>query len=246
MTGTEVSLAPRVVRVRSRWREHRFFTLMAVAAALTVFVGFAPTYYLAGLTGARPVSPLVHVHALAYTCWVLLFVAQSSLVAAGRVDLHRRLGLAAAVLVPAMLVAGSLTAIDAARRGVTAPGGPPAVDFLSVTIGTLVVFAVLVGAGLANRRRPDTHRRLMLLATIALLTPAIARLRYYTGYSGPLVPIGGTCAFVVVCLVRDRLARGRVHPAFAWGGAFLMLSLPARFALGSTAGWHSFAEWLVR
>jgi hypothetical protein len=246
VTGADVGLAPPVVRARGRWREHRFFTAMAVALALTVFVGFAPTYYLAGLTGARPVSPLVHVHALVYTCWVLLFVAQSSLVAAGRVDLHRRLGLAAAVLVPVMLVVGWLTAVEAARRGVTPPGGPPPLAFLAVPLGTVVVFALFVGAGLANRRRPDTHRRLMLLATIVLLTPALARYRYYTGNNSPLVPILGTCAFVLVCVVRDRIARGRVHPAFAWGGAFLVLSLPARFALGTTGAWHSFAEWLVR
>jgi hypothetical protein len=108
-----------------------------------------------------------------------------------------------------------------------------------------VVFAVLVGSGLYNRRRSETHKRLMLLATIALLTPAIARMRFI-GEGGPPVAIIGTCLFVVACLVYDRAAHGRVHPAFLWGGLFVMLSLPFRFAIGGTGAWLSVAEWLTR
>ncbi len=228
-------------RARDRW----FFTGMAVAVALTAFIGFAPTYYLRSIVGGPPLSTLVHVHGMVFTAWILLFLTQASLVAAHRTDIHRRLGVAAAVLVPLMLVIGWLTAIEAARRGVTPPGGPPPLAFLSVPLGTLLAFAILVIAGLLNRSRPETHKRLMLLATIAVVTPALARLRYL-GFGGPPVGIGGTCAFVVVCLAYDRLSHGRVHPAFLWGGVFLMLSLPARFAVGRTEAWRAVAEWLTR
>jgi drug/metabolite transporter superfamily protein YnfA len=102
-----------------------------------------------------------------------------------------------------------------------------------------------VGSGLYNRRRSETHKRLMLLATIALLTPAIARMRFI-GEGGPPVAITGTCLFVVACLIYDRAAHGRVHSAFLWGGLFVMLSLPFRFAIGRTSGWLSLAEWLTR
>jgi hypothetical protein len=230
---------------RERSRDHLFFTAMAFAAALTVFIGFAPTYYLRGALGGRPLSTLVHVHGALFTGWMLLFLAQTSLVATRRVYVHRRLGVGGAVLAGVMLVVGYFTAVEAARHGVTPPGGPPPLAFLSVPLGTLLAFAILVIAGIANRRRSETHKRLMLLATIALLTPAIARFRYY-GFGGPLVAIGGTCVFVVVCLIYDRVAHGRVHPAFLWGGVFLMLSLPARFALGQTEAWRDVAEWLTR
>ena len=116
--------------------------------------------------------------------------------------------------------------------------------FLAVPIGTLVVFAILVGAGLAQRRRSQTHKRLMLLATISILTPAIARMRYIWG-PGPVIPILGTCLFVVACLVYDRLAHGRVHPAFLWGGIFVAISLPARFAFGQTHAWLVVARWMT-
>ena len=105
-------------RARDRW----FFTCMAVAAALTAFIGFAPTYYLRSIVGGPPLPTLVHVHGMVFTAWILLFLTQASLVAAHRTD-RPRLGVAASVLVPLMLMIGWLTAIDAARRGVTPPGG---------------------------------------------------------------------------------------------------------------------------
>ena len=229
-----------VVTAGGRSRDRRFFTGMAIAAALTVFIGFAPTYYLSSAFGGRPLTTLVHVHGAVATAWILLFLTQTSLIAARRTDLHRRLGVAGAILAVLLLVVGYLTA----RRGATPPGGPPPLAFLAVPIGTLVVFAILVGAGLAQRRRSETHKRLMLLATIAILTPAIARMRFI-GEGGPPVAIGGTCLFVVACLVYDRLAHGRVHPAFLWGGIFVMVTLPARFALGQTDAWLAVARWLT-
>jgi uncharacterized membrane protein YozB (DUF420 family) len=230
---------------RERQRDRWFFTGMAVAALLTVFIGFAPSYYLGYFFEAPPRSTLVHLHGLVFTSWILLFLTQTSLIAARRADLHRRLGVAGGVLTVLMLVVGYLTAVEAARLGVTPRGGPPPLAFLSVPIGTLVVFAILMGSGLYNRRRSEIHKRLMLLATIALLTPAIARMRFI-GEGGPPVAITGTCLFVVACLIYDRAAHGRVHPAFLWGGLFVMLSLPFRFAIGRTSAWHSFAEWLTR
>ena len=71
--------------------ERRFFTTMALAARATVFVGFATSYYLWPITralvdaaGQRPPLPsIVHVHAIGFTTWVLLFVAQVRLIAQG-------------------------------------------------------------------------------------------------------------------------------------------------------------------
>ena len=84
----------------------------------------------------------------------------------------------------------------------------------------------------------------MLLATISILTPDLARLRWM-GFEGPAAPIAGTCLFVVACLVYDRRAHGRVHPAFLWGGILVMVALPARFALGQTDAWLAVARWLT-
>lgn len=229
----------------TRAREHRFFTGMGLAALLIALIGFAPTYYLRSFSGREPLTTLVHLHGAVATAWLVLYVAQSSLVAVGRSDLHRRVGPLGAALALLVVLVGYLTAIEAARKGVTPPGGPPPLAFLAVPLGTILSYAVLVGHALHWRRRRDTHRRLMLLATIALLPPAFARMRWL-GPGGPPVAIGGTCLLVLVCMTWDRRVHGRVHPAFLWGGGLLMLSLPLRFALTRSDAWMAVARWLTR
>jgi hypothetical protein len=225
--------------------DRRFFTAMAIVAAITVFAGFAPTYFLKGAFGAPALPLLVHVHGLLFTSWILLFVTQTSLVAVRRTDIHRRLGILGAVLASAMVVVGLMTAIAAARRGASPAGGPPALQFLVIPFGDILVFASLIGTGLYFRRQPQIHKRLLLLATISLLTAAIARLPHVLP-AGPLAFFGLTDLFVVACLAYDLVVRGRIHPAFIWGGLLLVLSQPLRLLLAGTDAWLAFATWLTR
>ena len=225
--------------------DRRFFTAMAIVAAITVFAGFAPTYFLKSAFGAPTLSPLVHIHGLLFTSWILLFVTQTSLVAVRRTDVHRRLGILGGVLASAMVVIGLMTAVAAARRGASPPGGVPPLQFLVIPFGDILVFASLIGTGLYFRRRPQIHKRLLLLATISLLTAAVARLPH-VGPAGPLAFFGLTDLFIVVCLAYDLVVRGRIHPAFIWGGLLIVLSQPLRLLIAGTDAWLAFATWLTR
>jgi hypothetical protein len=144
-----------------------------------------------------------------------------------------------------LVVVSYATAITAARLGVTPPGDLPPLAFLAVPIVTISSFAVFAVLGLPLNRDRETHKRLMLLATIAMLPPAFARFRWL-GFGGPPVAMGGPCLFILACLAYDRVAHRRIHPAFLWGGTLLLLSLPARFALARTEVWFSIARWLTR
>ena len=124
----------------------------------------------------------------------------------------------AALLLVVRYITGRRPGSGGNAAGRAAPAG-----LSPVPLGTIAAFAILVGAALYARTRPETHKRLMLLATIALLTPALARFRFIGG-GGPPVAITGTCLFVVACLMYDRASHGRVHPAFLWGGLFLGLA----------------------
>jgi uncharacterized membrane protein YozB (DUF420 family) len=229
---------------RGRW----FFTGMATAIIAMVAAGFAPTYYLKPLfaTPALPFS--VHLHGALFTAWVLLFAAQTSLVAANRTDLHRRLGRIGAVLAVAMVVSGLVVAIASARAahpGVGALASAPPLFVLVIPLASVVVFTVLAGLGLHYRQRADTHKRLMLLATIALLPPALGRMRILNAL-GPPAFFGVTVLVIVAVVAYDYWTRRRVHAVSLWGGLFLALSFPGRIALGHTDAWQTFARWLVR
>ena len=232
-------------------RDRRFFTGMALAAMLVVFGGFAPSYYLKvvmgrpAISGLQTLSPLLHLHGFVFTGWIVLFLVQTRLVAARRIGLHRRLGYAALILAATMVVVGCAAAIDSARRGASPPGGPPPLVFMAIPFADMVVFAMLVGSGAWFRRRADIHKRLMLTSTISILTPAIARLPGVI-VAGPLAFFALTDIFVVACLVYDRATRGRVHPAFWWGGGLLLASQIGRLAISGTSAWLAFATWLTR
>ncbi|HEU4725618.1 MAG TPA: hypothetical protein VFU59_10035, partial [Candidatus Eisenbacteria bacterium] len=132
-----------------------FYTVMASLIALVVFIGFAPTFYLAPVFNAKPVTPLVALHGTLFTLWIIVFFTQVRLVAARRVDVHRKLGAAAAFLAAAMPVVGVMAAIASAKRGFTPPGGPPPLVFLAIPMMDMIVFPTLIGLALYFRRRSD-------------------------------------------------------------------------------------------
>jgi hypothetical protein len=231
---------------RGRRPDRLFYVVLAVVASLLVFAGFARTYYLKAYFEARPLLPLVHLHGFVFTCWFVLFLVQVTLVAAKRTDLHRRLGVAGGLLALLMLLVGVTTAIGAAKRGFGPPGGPPPLVFLTIPFGDILVFSILVGAGFYFRRQSETHKRLMLLATIGILTPAIARLPFaFILAAGPLAFFGLTDLFLAACVLYDTVARRRLHPAYLWGGLLIVVSQPLRLALGGTGVWLTFARWLT-
>ena len=247
------------VTVRAPRQRESFFVALAIAAAVTVFAGFARTYYLKSLFPTPSFPLLFHVHGALFTAWMLLLVVQVSLIASRRPAMHRRVGLVGRFLVVPMLVTGTLVAIAAARghapissavaRGdLTMVGtGLPPLEAMVIPLTTLLLFSVFACAGLLYRRRPDTHKRLMALATIAMLPPAIGRATItLLGVANPALFFGITGLFVVAIVVYDRRSRGRVHPVTCWGGLVLMLSFPSRLALGKTELWMTFAAWLIR
>ena len=241
--------------------DRRFFTGLAVAVALSVFAGFAPTYYLKGLYGTLALSPFLHFHGMLFTSWILLFVTQTTLVAAKRTDLHRRLGIVGALLAVAMLVVGTAVAVAAAKRGpqtgvlaIEQGQFPAPLEELTTPLGMLANFSVLVAVGFYYRRNRDSHKRLMMLATIVTASAALDRMLFPTGvlaFSGlPLntfTSMGLTALFLLACFVYDLRTRGHVHPAFLWGGiSVLAWTYATRELIASTATWLSFAGWLTR
>jgi len=225
----------------SRWWLHRaFFAGVSLAMVAAVFVGFSRSYYLKGWYGSPELPTLYHVHAFLFTSWMALLVVQTTLVASRRTPLHRRLGVGGGVLAALMTVAAIAMTLDLARRA-AAGSSPEGLAFVIVPFMTLVVFPVLVGAALYYRRKPEIHKRLMLVATLELVTAGVARIP--GAGSMPLFFVL-TDIGLVAMVAYDLFTRGRPHAATVWSGLFLIASQIVRTTLGGTAAWIAFARML--
>lgn len=232
-------------RMPARINDRRLYILAAILTPLIVLAGFARTYYLKPFFGTPDLpGRIVHLHGIVMTAWVVLFVAQISLVAKRRVRTHQRLGIVGAFLAAMIVVVGILTALYAAARGHSP--GPPALSFLIIPIGDMLIFSVLIGLALYYRRKPQVHKRLMLLAAINLLTPAIARIPLgFIINGGPLAFFGLTDLVLLVAVAFDTYKHRRLSPVFLWGSIGLILMQPLRLVLAGTALWLNFAAALV-
>ncbi len=233
-------------RIQTTGKDRRMYIWFAVLMPIIVLAGFARSYYLKSFFGfpALP-SLLVHLHGIVMTSWVVLFVVQVSLVATGRTRTHQRLGVFGAILAVLIVIVGVLTAIAGAARGATP--GPPALQFLAVPLFDMLAFSILVGTALyVRRRRLDIHKRLMLLAAVNLLAPAIARIPlHFIETGGPLAFFGLTDLCLLACVGFDTIKNRRLHPAFLWGTLLIIASQPLRLMLSGTDIWLRFATMLV-
>jgi hypothetical protein len=222
-------------------RRGAFFVWSAAALAVLIFAGFAPSFYLRPWLPGRPLPTLVLLHGIVFSLWPVLFVLQTVLVASGRTPLHRTLGVAGTVLAAAMLVLGTLVTIEQVERVLAfgLPPGFPAIGFVfAVSMIGIVAFAGLVAAAVYYRRRPDTHKRLMLAATALISAVGIGRLLpFVMPAASPTFLIAVLLAdlFLVALVWHDFTRLGKPHPATLWGAAVTVASQVAPFVLGQVA-----------
>ena len=172
-------------------------------------------------------------HGAILTTWFALFFVQTSLVAAGRTDIHRRLGMVVS-LFAIVVIAGSLLATLGQFLRVRArfPTGPfdVLVSAVSPTVWTnfasLVAFVTFVAAAILLHRRPDAHKRLMFLASFSILSPALSRISGWAVFGGVENPRFGLVVLLLVLtalVVNDVVSLRRVHPATLIAGGFRLL-----------------------
>ncbi|HEY4340387.1 MAG TPA: hypothetical protein VGM97_10620 [Steroidobacteraceae bacterium] len=236
-------------------RRSRYFQGMSILLFVIVLTGFSRTFFLRSMFPVPSLTPHVYVHAVLMTAWFALLVIQTSLVARHRTDLHRRLGVFGAVL--AVAVAGvtlvAALGLPAHFKVDPVPNGIPMsfdgmIQVTWGTFGSLALFCIFVTTAIWLRGRPEVHKRLLLLASLAMITPAIGRYVAYLGMwravtSVPMVPqmllilVGITAVVLPLTLVVHDLRSGRgVHPTTGWGvAAFFVVGLGCQFGISSTA-----------
>ncbi len=233
--ATHAGSAPRLTG------ERRFYLGMAALVLALVVFGFGPSYYYAPITGGRPnfqFTPLVHLHGLVFSFWVLLFMAQVGLVSARRLALHRRMGVVGLAFALALIAIGTLTALQGIARASGPPGIPP-LSWLAVPLLSVPAFGGLILAALHFRSDPQTHKRLMVVAMLVMLAAATGRWPFAPPLVGMLAPL----ALTPLLGWWDVKSRGRLHPATIWGTIVLAASLITPLLIWDSAAWLTFARW---
>jgi hypothetical protein len=145
----------------------RLFAIFAVA----MFIAFWPSYFS---QLANQPSPHHHAHGLAMSFWLVLLVAQASLMRSGRRTLHTQLGLLSYVVVPVIVVV-TLRFVHYTLQEVPQVGSYW-LFFLALVVVTLVMFVALFGLAMVNRTQPAVHARYMVATLFPLFPPVTDRL----------------------------------------------------------------------
>ena len=252
-------VAPTVVP-RAHVQSQQFFVRMAYTCAGLAIAGFVPTYWAPLATSSFVGPSILHVHGVLFSAWTVLFVLQTRSAAAGRFDRHRALGLAGIALATAMLFLGLMVATMSLEGSIARGFEPRARAASIVPISIVLFFTATVAVAIANTRRPPVHMRLMLVATISILPPAVARVLFFflappgaarPGLSEPppvaftLGPALAADVLLVVAIVHDWRTRGRPHRAYVIAGGLLLAMQFLRIPLSTSSAWRAITNWLL-
>jgi hypothetical protein len=204
-------------------RQTIFYRVMALSFIVLSFVAFSTGFIRLDL-GARFREPWVQIHAVTFIAWQFMFLWQTMLIAASRTTLHRRFGIALAMLAVVMM-GGAIQAGLAAFAKNGHPVGVLSLLYVALPHVDMILFTGFVCLALAFRKKPDIHKRLMLLAAIALMDAVTGRLPVLWRI-GPWARYVVQDAFVVAAIAYDWIYFRRVHPAYVWGGLAILVSPP--------------------
>ena len=218
------------LQTRARSRD-RFFLCMSGALLLILLIGFSPTLYLRLFFDVPAIPFYLHVHGATVTAWFVWLIFQASLVNVRRVDIHRRAGIAGALLGVAVVPAGLMATLNVVGR-VPEMGFElePIIYFITWVVWAnfhmLLGFVGFLATALLLRRRADIHKRLMLLAAMSLMAPPLARISGFFGWvleaEITFVTVTGLLLPVPVVL-HDLVAEKRLHKATLLGGICFVL-----------------------
>ncbi len=224
--------------------ERRFFAWLSVAVLAMAVAGFLRTYILVPVLGlptsALAPTPLVHIHASIFFFWCVLLVVQSWLVAINHIRTHQKLGLLGLALYCGLVVTGPLVAV---RSAIRYGGSAEELAFLAVSLGNVLAYTAVFGAAFYWRKRPDIHKRLMMVGMVVLLTASFGRL---IPFPYLLEHVVGPSIVVIALAVWDYSAYGRLHAVTKFvGPAVLIWELIPNLYMNSEV-WLTFTRALVR
>lgn len=224
--------------------EDRFFVGMSLLLLATVLVGFAKSYFLSGLIRAPLPNKLIHVHAVFFSCWIVLLIAQASFISAKQFHLHRQVGVLGLGLACGMIVVGILAATDSMTR-IKMVGPFDMRTFYAVPMFDILVFGILFFFAYRWRHDPSTHKRLILIASITIVDAATGRSPLTKITELPFLNNVFTQFYTVLLAAFDLWYLKRIHRVTLVAGVFSIVMLLMAIPVGSTRPWLAFANWML-
>jgi uncharacterized membrane protein YiaA len=230
-------------------KHRRFYLAMAWAGALIAAVGFSRRYFWPLAAGTFHAPSIVHLHGIITFTWVAFVIVQATLVASNRTAMHRSLGMAGIALGTLLVFTASEVAVLLLARELK-EGGPSPREFVATLLSLPLLVTGLLGFGIANVARAEIHKRLMMLASFVVLTPALARIIQLIAPSMSRLArndLAGLAsdALILIAITYDMKTRGKPHPAYLVGGACVVLVQIATLLVRSTTAWFDFTDWLA-
>ena len=226
--------------VPNRMWDRMFFTTMILLLWATILFGFARTYFLAGMVLAPLPDLLIHIHGAAFTLWMILLLVQTTLITTKKIQVHRRLGMFTFGLSVAMVALGLFAAVDALRRHAAPPPLDPRTFFV-IPVSDMLAFSVLVFFAYWFRNKPEWHKRIILMATIAIVDAGVGRWPVAILQAKPPLQDLVIPAFIVALVMYDMVSLRRVSKATIWPALWLIVIHLARIPVGQTHWWVSMA-----
>jgi hypothetical protein len=217
-----------------------FFPAMSLLILVIVVTGFARSYFLPGMFLAKLPNALVHVHGALFTSWIVLLVLQNALVAVRKLRWHIALGVFGVILPPLLVVFGVLAMMDSVRRmGTSLPPGL----LMAGDLEEVLLFAALTAWGMVARRKPASHKRLMILGTLAMIGPAVNRWPWPETMILPGT-IAVCVALPLLLVIYDLCTLRKVHRSTAISYVLIVLMILSIVPVSQMGFWQPFTVWI--
>jgi hypothetical protein len=230
--------------------ERRHWSHMAIIIVAIIFAGFAPSFYLRGIIPhIRPlhsINPLVMIHGLVFSSWLVLLITQTQLMAHGRRDLHMKLGILGFCIASTLPVLGFLVALGQVPKGTQPPFATPE-QWQAIALIDAPVLATLIYLGWRNRRNAQVHKRIMIYMSMRLTEPALGRLVVFPFGPGANYTASVLSMLLFIPAIRwDLKTQGRVHWVTKFCVILFTCEMLFRYAVWKTESWAMLVRWLVK
>lgn len=221
------------------------FTIIGMIGIAAVLIGFSKTFIIPVSNASFHAPAIIYIHGFFAFSWIILFLFQAYLIKAENWTLHMTTGMLGVLIAVGVAVTIPMVGAYQVEKDLAQGLGDSAISTILGTFTAALMFFSLVLAGLHFRKNPEVHKRLMLLATIAVLWPAWFRFRhFFPSVANPEIWFALVLAdsLIIFAWIWEKIANGRIHRTLLYVGSFIILEQTFEILTFDTETWRAIAK----